>query len=203
MTTINLKDFYYWYTQDQFIEVSDEVAEVFVSDARHEMVYQRRLSRHKAQYSLDCDDGIEYSACLHEPTPQELLERMELFIRLWNALNSLPESQGRRIDAHIILGKSIKEIAEAPGIVRGAGRRVRCDFFFGRTSEQHQRRNWAGPPSYLRGNAALSMVVFGQDKKMGAAFSILYLHGVRQEGSIAWVLPSCVSPLYAGGVSYF
>lgn len=37
MTTINLKDFYYWYTQDQFIEVSDEVAEVFVSDARHEM----------------------------------------------------------------------------------------------------------------------------------------------------------------------
>ena len=34
MTTINLKDFYYWYTQDQFIEVSDEVAEVFVSDAR-------------------------------------------------------------------------------------------------------------------------------------------------------------------------
>ena len=102
MTTINLKDFYYWYTQDQFIEVSDEVAEVFVADARHEMAYQRRLSRHKAQYSLDCDDGIEYSACLHEPTPQELLERMELFIRLWNALNSLPESQGRRIDAHII-----------------------------------------------------------------------------------------------------
>ena len=87
MTTINLKDFYYWCTQAQFIEVSDEIAEVFVADARHEMAYQRRLSRHKAQYSLDCDDGIEYSACLHEPTPQDLLERMELFIRLWNALN--------------------------------------------------------------------------------------------------------------------
>ncbi len=79
MTTINLKDFYYWYTQDQLIEVSDEVAEVFKADARYEMAYQRRLSRHKAQYSLDCDDGIEYSACLHEPTPQELLERMESF----------------------------------------------------------------------------------------------------------------------------
>ena len=116
MTTINLKDFYYWYTQDQFIEVSDEVAAVFLADARYEMAYQRRLSRHKAQYSLDCEDGIEYSACLHEPTPQELLERMELFIRLWNALNSLPEIQGRRIDAHIILGKSIKAIAEAEGV---------------------------------------------------------------------------------------
>ena len=31
----------------------------------------------------------------------------------------------------------------------------------------------------------------------------LYLYGVRQEGSIAWVLLSCVSPRYAGGVSYF
>ena len=86
------------------------------ADARYEMAYQRRLSRHKAQYSLDCDDGIEYSACLHEPTPQELLERMETFLRLWNALNSQPEIQGRRIDAHIILGKSIKEIAEAEGV---------------------------------------------------------------------------------------
>ena len=43
---------------------------------------------------------------------------MELFIRLWNALNSLPEIQGRRIDAHIILGKSIKEIAEAEAYTR-------------------------------------------------------------------------------------
>ena len=80
MATINLKDFYYWYTRDQFIEVSDEVAEVFLADTRHEMAYQRRLSRHKAQYSLDCDDGIEYSACLHEPTPQELLERISLSV---------------------------------------------------------------------------------------------------------------------------
>lgn len=63
---------------------SDEIAEVFVADARHEMAYQRRLSRHKAQYSLDCDDGIEYSACLHEPTPQELLERI-----VWRPLFSL------------------------------------------------------------------------------------------------------------------
>ena len=49
-------------------------------------------------------------------SPQEVLELKERFIRLWNALNSLPEIQGRRIDAHIILGKSIKEIAEAEGV---------------------------------------------------------------------------------------
>lgn len=123
MTTINLKDFYYWYTQDQFIEVTEEVAEALRASVRYEAAYQRRLTRHKAQYSLDCEDGIEYSACLHEPTPQELLERMELFIRLWNALNSLPEIQGRRVDAHLILKKSYRQIAREEGVDKSA---VRC-----------------------------------------------------------------------------
>ena len=76
----------------------------------------------KAFYSLDCDDGIEYSACLHEPTPQELLDRVELFVRLWNALNSLPEIQGRRVDAHLILGKSIRQIAREEGVSKSAVR---------------------------------------------------------------------------------
>lgn len=124
MTTINLKDFYSWYLTDEYIEVSDEVAAVFLADARYEMAYQRRLSRHKAQYSLDCDDGIEYSACLHEPTPQELLERMERFCLLWNALNSLPEAQGRRVDACVILGKSYSEVAKAEGVHESAVRRA-------------------------------------------------------------------------------
>ena len=60
--------------------------------------------------------GLNIPPACMSPRPQELLERMELFCRLWNALNSLPEIQGRRIDAHIILGKSIKEIAEAEGV---------------------------------------------------------------------------------------
>ena len=122
MTTINLKDFYYWYIQDQFIEVSEEVAEALRASVRYEAAYQRRLTRHKAQYSLDCDDGIEYSACLSEPTPQELLDRMELFVHLWNALNSLPETQGRRVDACVILGKSYVEVAQAEGVNESAVR---------------------------------------------------------------------------------
>ena len=93
MTIINLRDFYYWYTQDEYMEVSDDVAEALRASVRYEAAYQRRLSRHKAQYSLDCEDGIEYSACLHEPTPDEVLERKERFCRLWNALNSLPPAR--------------------------------------------------------------------------------------------------------------
>ena len=111
MTTINLKDFYAWYTHDEYIEVSDEVAAELKADKLYEAAHQRRTTRNKAQYSLDCDDGIEYSACLHEPTPQELLDRMELFVHLWNALNSLPEVQGVRVEAHLILGKSYRQIA--------------------------------------------------------------------------------------------
>ena len=123
MTTINLKDFYAWYTHDEYIEVSDEVAAELKADKLYEAAHQRRTTRNKAQYSLDCDDGIEYSACLHEPTPQELLDRMELFVHLWNALNSLPEVQGIRVEAHLILGKSYRQIAREQGVDKSVVRR--------------------------------------------------------------------------------
>lgn len=116
MTTINLKDFYAWYTHDEYVEISDEVAEELKADKRYEAAYRRRVTRNKAQYSLDCDDGIEYSACLHEPSPEELVLRQERFFYLWNALNTLPETQGLRIDACIIEGKSMTEVAEADGV---------------------------------------------------------------------------------------
>ena len=123
MTTINLKDFYYWYLTDELVEVPDEVAEELMASKRREAAHAERVRCIKAYYSLDCDDGIEYSACLHEPSPQELMDRKELFFRLWNALNSLPEIQGRRVDAHLILGKSYRQIALEEGVDKSA---VRC-----------------------------------------------------------------------------
>lgn len=123
MTTINLKDFYYWYLVDELVEVPDEVAEELMAGKRAEAANAERVRYNKAYYSLDCDDGIEYSACLHEPSPQELLDRKELFYRLWNALNSLPEIQGRRVDAYLILGKSYRQIAREEGVDKCAVRR--------------------------------------------------------------------------------
>ena len=122
MTTINLKDFYYWYLTDVLEEVPDEVAEELIASKRREAAHAERVRYNKAYYSLDCDDGIEYSACLHEPTPQELLDRMELFVHLWNALNSLPEVQGVRVEAHLILGKSYRRIAREQGVDKSAVR---------------------------------------------------------------------------------
>ena len=34
MTTINLKDFYYWYLTDELVEVPDEVAEELTASKR-------------------------------------------------------------------------------------------------------------------------------------------------------------------------
>ena len=110
MTTINLKDYYPWYLTNEYIEVTDEVAEALMASKRAEAAHAERVRYNRAYYSLDCDDGIEYSACVHEPSPQELLDRKEMFYLLWNALNSLPEVQGRRVDAYLILG-NLNQIA--------------------------------------------------------------------------------------------
>ncbi len=120
MTTINMKDFYYWYTGDELIEVPDEVAEELLAGKRWEAAYVERVRYNKAYYSLDCNDGIEYSSCLRDPGPQELMERKALFCQLWNALNSLPEIQGRRVDAHVLLGKSFRQIAREEGVDKSA-----------------------------------------------------------------------------------
>ena len=47
MTTINLKDFYYWYLTDELVEVPDEVAEELMAskrrEAAHADVYKRQI----------------------------------------------------------------------------------------------------------------------------------------------------------------
>ncbi len=69
MAIINLRDFYPFYTSDCFMEVSDEVAEMFKEFDRKEADYRLRTYRHKAYYSLDRDDGLEHEA-VHKPRIQ-------------------------------------------------------------------------------------------------------------------------------------
>ena len=66
MQEINLRELYPdVYKTDTFLEVTDEVQEVFLADERAEAVYERKMYRYKAQYSLDCENGIE-NAILHK-----------------------------------------------------------------------------------------------------------------------------------------
>ena len=43
MTTINLKDFYYWYLTDVLVEVPDEVAEELIASKRREAAHAERV----------------------------------------------------------------------------------------------------------------------------------------------------------------
>jgi len=120
MVTINLKDFYPWYTHDEFVDVSDEVAAAMLEAGRLDRNYTRRVYYNKAHYSLDAGDGIENEACYINLTPHEIFECQIMRCRLCRALNSLSETQGRRVDAHYILGMSQKDIAEVEGVSNGS-----------------------------------------------------------------------------------
>ena len=121
MAIINLREFYPFYLQDTYIEVSDEVAAALAEAERLERNYMRRMFYNKAGYSLDAEDGIETAAtsvigCCSIPDPETALFMMEQHCRLCRALNSLPETQGRRIESHYLLGQSRKTIARAEGV---------------------------------------------------------------------------------------
>ncbi|MPM28746.1 hypothetical protein SDC9_75274 [bioreactor metagenome] len=122
MPTINLKDFYPWHTTNEYIEVSEEVAAELLADNRYEKAYQRRVFYNKAQYSLDAGDGIENAALPSGLSMDEMIEYGLTICELCRALNSLPDAQGRRIDAHYILGKSYKQIANEEGVDESAVR---------------------------------------------------------------------------------
>ena len=115
MTTINLRDFFYWYKADEFIEVTEEVAEELRVGKVEDVTHWRRMKRNRANYSLDAGDGIENSICEFEPSPEECMALMEQYRRLCCALNSLPEVQGRRIYQHYLLNITQTEISMAEG----------------------------------------------------------------------------------------
>ena len=121
MTTINLREFYSWYKQDEFVEVPDEVAAELMASRKYEKHHEQRMRRNKSVYSLDAGDDIETAAVIHTTdNPEAIFELMERHCRICCALNSLPEIQGRRIEAHYFLGMSQQEIADKEGVVKSS-----------------------------------------------------------------------------------
>ena len=116
MAVINLRDCCPFYTSDCFMEVSEEVAEMFKEFDRKEAAYRLRTYRHKAYYSLDRDDGLEHEAVFVALSPHELYERKVTMQELHAAIASLPEKQAKRIYARYYLGMTVNEIAEVEGV---------------------------------------------------------------------------------------
>ena len=75
MKKINLRELYPdVYTTDIFVDVTEEVMETIRAAERAEAAYERKMYRYKAQYSLDCENGIENAVLLKPQTPEMLLE---------------------------------------------------------------------------------------------------------------------------------
>ena len=120
MKTINLRDLYHWYTQDEFVEVSDEVAAELLADKRYQKSHERRM-RYNNTYTFDDTADAEAAAVAYtSDNPEAVFEMKERFCRLCYALNSLPEVQGRRVEARYIFGRSVSEIAALEGVTKGS-----------------------------------------------------------------------------------
>ena len=69
--TSNLRELYPdVYTTDFFVDVAEEVMETIRAAERAEAAYERKMYRYKAQYSLDCENGIENAVLLKPQTPE-------------------------------------------------------------------------------------------------------------------------------------
>ena len=119
MKTLNLRDYYpSLYPSDCYIEVPDEVENVFIASQKSEAAYRRRKYYNKAHYSLDRDDGIEHDILFIALSPYELYERKVTTEQLNAAIASLPQKQAKRIYAYYFLGKSKTSIAKTEGVNR-------------------------------------------------------------------------------------
>lgn len=122
MKKINLKDYYAHISIDTYIDIPDEVFNIFEEYRKAEQAYQGRIRYHKAYYSLDRGDGIEHSALFVSLSPDEVYERKLTNEQLHAAIATLPDKQAKRIYAHYFLGMSKTAIAKAEGVSETAVR---------------------------------------------------------------------------------
>ena len=118
MTTINLKRYYPYMTENVMLEVSDEIAATLSMGGRLCDSYKRQ-KRRNGECSLDTDPGFEANVLRQPLTPDEYIEARETTFALYDALAQLPPVQARRVYRHYILGMSKAEIAAAEGADKG------------------------------------------------------------------------------------
>ena len=117
MTTINLKRYYPYMTENVMLEVSDEIAAALSMGGRLCDSYKRQ-KRRNGECSLDTDPGFEADVLRQPMTPDEYIEARETTFALYDALAQLPPTQARRVYQHYLLGMSKAEIAAAEGVGR-------------------------------------------------------------------------------------
>lgn len=130
MTTINLKRYYPYMTENVMLEVSDEIAAALSMGGRLCDSYKRQ-KRRNGECSLDTDPGFEVNVLCQPLTPDEYIEARETTFALYDALAQLPPTQARRVYQHYLLGMSKAEIAASEGVGRS---RICCSVERGLTA---------------------------------------------------------------------
>lgn len=117
MKKINLRELYPdAYTTDFFVNVTEDVLETIRASERAEAAYERKMYRYKAQYSLDCENGIENAVLTKPQTPEMVLEEKQLQKQVYATVMKLPEKQAKRIYARYYLCMIVNEIAAVEGV---------------------------------------------------------------------------------------
>ena len=110
MKKINLRELYPdAYTTDFFVNVTEDVLETIRASERAEAAYERKMYRYKAQYSLDCENGIENTVLTKPQTPEIVLEEKQLQKQVYATVMKLPEKQAKRIYARYYLCMTVKK----------------------------------------------------------------------------------------------
>ena len=116
MVHINLRDYYPWYTQDEFIEVPEVIAAELEAGRRYEPAHRRRMRRNKVS---SLEDILTEPICLLFQ-PEIAFECMEQYCSLCQALNSLSRTQGQRVQARYLQSKKVCDIAKSDGVSESA-----------------------------------------------------------------------------------
>lgn len=119
MATINLRDYYPFYHDDAWIEISDELAREMKTWERDENNYKRKC-RYHGHYSLDREDALEQKIAYQSYSPDALYDACLQYHLCHLLLPCLSDKQAKRIYAHYFLGLSKTEIAQAEGVGKAA-----------------------------------------------------------------------------------
>lgn len=141
MPTINLKEHYpTTYTEDFFVEVSEEIHQLFIDFKHQEDAFLRQVSRHHAYHSLDDPNfPVEQCVLFQKPALVDAVEQRHSAMSIYEAILSLPPKQAKRCYDHYYQGFKISDIAQKEGVTAGSiseciksalsALRERCNFF--------------------------------------------------------------------------
>lgn len=115
MKKIKLKDEYPWYN-NEYIEISDEIFEVFLEFSRIEHRQLEKIRYHKAFYSLDVLNGIEINILTNRISMEEKIEQEQIRVELFRIIQNLTPKQSARILKHYYEDMSINSIAKSENV---------------------------------------------------------------------------------------